>query len=236
MFEDLFSGIGDFIGDNPALVGGLASQIVGTILKARARDKVTSRQSALLRAHQERMRALQAEADAHMAQTIPQFTRPAQDAARANVQAKLEQSLTPAPTTEAEFVPGNPGAPAVVKTELARQMTDAIRKGRQHAKNTAALSAYGDQDVLNGITLNRNSQNVGRVADFARGTSGLLPTQLELAKGAGRGMTTAADIANGLGALGVGYALTRPDPSRISLSRMPELLSRNNGDLFAMRM
>lgn len=229
MFDNLsFSDfMPDFAGD-PALWTGIAGQIAGTALKARANRRVIDEQNARMAAYMQRQRALQAEAQAATAVPMQQMTAPNQEAARAQIAAQQEQAYLPTNTAEAEYIPANPGKPAVVQSDLARQMTDAIRKGRENAKALAGVTSYGRQSIDNNIMLNRSGQDVGRTLDFAQGNSSILPYQMQGAQRAGRGLNMASDIANGIGQVGILASLTK---QRAKPKKAPITFANGGGEL-----
>jgi len=195
---------------DPAFLSGLGAQMAATYMRSQANKRVTDQQNMMMALQRQKQQALQAEADANINKITPTMTREAQDAARMQQQARLEQSFTPTSTMEGEYLPDNPGAPEVVKSDLARQIAGAVAKGKSYAKASAGMAAYGQQNLNNNIALGRNAQDMSMLGDFSRGTSSILPYQLKGAQKAGQSLNTASDVLNGAGQLGALYGLTRP--------------------------
>lgn len=193
-----------------------AVQGAGTLLRARADNQVRNAQQSRIQAEMVRQHALQQQADARMAQALPQFTRPAQDQARTTLATNTQAQITPQSGQggTGEFVPDNPGSPQVVQSDIARAVAGAMQKGRDYAKTTANLSSYGGQNFANSIALNRNAQEMNRIGDFSQNSSAILPQELQGAQLAGRNTRVASDVANGLGQIGSIYALMRQQPKK----------------------
>lgn len=199
---------------DPAFLTGLGAQMAGTYLRAQANKKIIDQQDMLMALHRQKQAQLQAEADANINNITPTMTREAQDASRQQQQQRLEQSYQPTKDMAGEYLPDNPGAPEVVKSDLARQISEAVAKGKNYAKASARLNSYGQQNLNNNIALGRNAQDMSMLGGFSQGQSAVLPYQLQGAQRAGRGMNVASDIFNGAGQLATIYGLTRPKPAQ----------------------
>lgn len=225
---DLLPSPGDLgeIFTDPVLLTGLGGQFAGTYLQAERLRRLRQHQQGIVAAERERQRALQAEADAKIGAATNNLSFGNQEANRQALAQKYTEKFTPQAAAEAEYTT-NPGAPTIVRTELARQVSDATRKGSEYARRSADLASYTGQGQNNAIMLNRLNQDVGRVADFSRSRSGLLPYQLKAQLDKERGLGVASDVASGLGDLFVKAAITRPDPNR--KKRVPDWISGARG-------
>lgn len=215
-FGDTFTGMFE----DPELLSGLGLQAAGTIMRARALRDAQAKQAALIAQNRARQTTLQGEIDQRLAQSTAAMTRPAQEQSRQQIESDMAARFTPQRVDgSAEYVPGNPGAPAVVKTTIDKRIAEGAEKGRQYAGASAKLASYGQQNQKNAIALNRGGLDMGQTADFMRGNDTILPYQLQgvNTKLATSPLAIGSDIANGLGGLAMSYALTRPDPARMPL-------------------
>jgi hypothetical protein len=69
----------------------------------------------------------------------------------------------------------------VVKTEIARKITDALKKGSNRAKTQAKLGGYGDMTFGNQISLGRSRGELSQMSDFAGRSASLLPYEMQAA-------------------------------------------------------
>lgn len=77
----------------------------------------------------------------------------------------------------------------------------------QQGQALAAMRGFGD--TLGNIEFENaaNARGIGQIADFASGSSDVLPYELEAANGAGKVWGTIGDLATGLGSVATGAAL-----------------------------
>lgn len=190
-----------------------AIQAGGTMLRSRADEQVRQVQEQRMRDEMARQAAFKAQNAAALQAQIPTHTAPAQEAARTALAAKMQAQVMPqpgGPGNDGSFVPDNPGAPEVVKSDVARAVADALSKGRDFAKTTSNLSSYGGQQQANSITANRAHQDLNQVNSFSAGSSGVLPYELNAANRAGYGTRVASDVANGVGQIASIYSMMKP--------------------------
>ena len=196
-----------FLSDN-ALGLGLGAQVAGLILKNKAAKKTENQRDAYLAAESARQKRLFDEAEAARLAAQSRFTPEQQQAMRAENAAKGEAELQPtfAPQYEASLSE----QPAEVKTEVARKMTEAMKRGRESAKGLAGINAYGNVGLDNQIALARSGSDINRAANQGRASSSILQGEVQYgAPQAGANLYAAGDIAGGLGNIASLYAMKR---------------------------
>src|SRR3546814_18699204 len=85
----------------------------------------------------------------------------------------------------------------VCSSELS--LSDAEAAGRNEAAAKARLEGFGDLLLDSAIFRGRRGQEIGQIGGFARGSSGVLPLELEAAKSKGRGLGLLGDLQTGAG-------------------------------------
>src|SRR3546814_4673779 len=78
-------------------------------------------------------------------------------------------------------------------------LSDAEAAGRNEAAAKARLEGFGDLLLDSAIFRGRRGQEIGQIGGFARGSSGVLPLELEAAKSKGRGLGLLGDLLTGAG-------------------------------------
>lgn len=171
--------------------------------QSQARDNVMEEQTRAANMEAERRRQFQAQRQAQIDSALPKFTAQAQQGQQAAIADNLKSYLTPRerPSAATDFLPGNPGAPKEIQDGIAGQLAQALKKGQDYAGNLANVQAVGRSNFDNALQLGRLGESTGQVNQNEQNSAGLLPYELDAANRAGRGMSTAADLANGAGSL-----------------------------------
>ena len=194
----LFNSIG------PAQLAMFAgSQLLGSMMQDRAARKVEGARAATMAAERQRQSSIDQQRNNAINQALPKFGPGAQTAQHDDIAGKLEQYLSPEEhvALKGEYVKTNPGAPQVIQDGIAGKLSEALSKGKDYAKNLANVSAYGTNNFANAMTMNRLGENVGELNRSGAVSSSIVPLELQAAGNAGRGYSTMADIANGVGTL-----------------------------------
>lgn len=161
-----------------------------------------------------RQEALQKQADATVQRGITSFEPTNQDrqlqAAAANRTAGVANAT--AATPAAPYQAAVAAAPTEVKSDLGRQVGDALSQVQLQGARKAKLDAYGDTSMQQGFDLNRIKEQLGQLATNSRGMSSIVPYQLLDARLKGRGDANAADLAGALGKIGSYYAINAKKP------------------------
>jgi hypothetical protein len=116
-----------------------------------------------------------------------------------------------APSPDASDIPLNGNAPKVIRSAIAKRMSDAFAKTTDRARATAKLGAYGDMWGKNDIAVNNTGHKVGMFNNFSRGEAALLPADQELAgyvahkpsSGIGESIAALGTLAAGAGGAGM---------------------------------
>ena len=194
--------------DENALGLGLGAQVAGILMKNRAAKKTDNQREAYLAAESARQKRLYDEAEAARLAAQARFTPEAQQAMRTENAARGEAAL--APTFTPQYEASLSEQPAEVKTEVARKMTEAMKRGRESAKGLAGINAFGNVGLDNQIALSRSGSDINRAAGQGRASSSILQGELQYgAPQAGANLYAAGDIVGGLGNIASLYAMKR---------------------------
>lgn len=186
--------------------------LIGSYLaNQEAQGQVSDARNSRLRDEGLRQKALGAEADARLRETLAAQQRPAMEQDQRVAEASREQKYaTAAPTTADTGYVTAPSAPKEVKSELAARMVDAIRRGRQQSQALATLGATSDATANSQIGLARSAQDLNLIGGRSRASSAILPYELSDANRKGQGARTVADLFN-VASLGTGlYGMANP--------------------------
>lgn len=210
---------------NPTLIAAGIS-LAGTAYAARQQRQhqeraVEASEDAAL-AELDRQRGFQEESGQQFANTLSRFSEPAQLAALEESAGQRQQALE-SNLEEGFDVPLSGSTPEVVRSEIAKRMSDAVGQGRQQAKSLAKIGARGDVGIGNQVSLARGGQNLGDIAGFSRGSLGLLPADQRSAVNNVPQPSGIGDLIAGAGRLGLDYGLSggfgKGQPSTADLQR-----------------
>jgi len=209
-----------------ALISAAASA-AGTVVQTQAADEARDKQDRIRNGEMIRQDTLLAEQKRREQEgraltdaMTPKFAAESQKNAQTDIAAATEQQIAPDSADEikaAAYLPENPGAPTEVKDKLAATLADAIGKGKQHAKNRARLSAFGELGTNNQLGLQRTATDISAInADINRlqrsGAQSLsrMGADLQVAGRPDASSMALADVFNGIGQAGSLYSSTRP--------------------------
>lgn len=141
-------------------------------------------------------------------ESLSEFENPAKatQAKRAERQSEIEGAVTGSGADHNSGMPGS--TPEVVKSEIARRMTEALDAGKQEARGIANLGAFGDWQTGVGRAMGENANELGKWASFARGSSNVLPMELHAANQEGQGWGLASDVMGVAGSAAGMYGAT----------------------------
>lgn len=128
------------------------------------------------------------------------------DAVGALAQEKVNRVNT---LTEAEahnydpILAGQERAPAVVKTEIARNLADELAKSRAQIKAQATLEGFSGRSFDRGLQLSRSSTDMGNLGIFAQGDRNIFDSDMLKAQSAGQNWAMIGDILTTLGQVGM---------------------------------
>ena len=207
----------------------LANQGMSVIARMQAEKALARERNAILEAEQRRQAAYQQQANAQIAQAMQRLTPAAmqqgqQAGADLRVQANEERAR---PAEEAiasgEYSGVSPDAPKVVKENAAREIAKSLQKGRDYSRTQSALGGFGDAQLGAQIGLNRTGQSLNQLSSFSRGSSGIVPLELEGAQGAGYPYRVAHDIFGGLSDIGQIYGINAMKKKRPGINYDPTM-------------
>lgn len=188
------------------IAAGLAA--AGAASNYAGQKKVIGAREDVANAEGEKQKHYQDQADQVINENLVKQSPTAQNQSLAQTTAERTAALTPSASSGVDL-PGAGSAPIEVKSEAARSMSDAIRRGRARLGAQARVGASGQNQFNNRVSMNRGMGEIAQLADFSRGSSGVLPYALQGAENAGAGFRTAADLFN-LGSSAVGmYGMTQ---------------------------
>ncbi len=180
----------------------IASAAANKKAQSRVQDE-RGRRSSLERLRQAQ---LGEEADRTMRDVLASQERPQIDLNRAqaaDIREGKYNAAAPPPSAAGEYIV-NPSAPQEVRTEMADSMVRALDRGRQQAKSLAKLGGRSDAAFGTNVALGRSAQNLNRIGEFSRGSSRVLPYELEAANYKGENWRTIADLFQ-LGSMASGF-------------------------------
>lgn len=198
-----------------ALPAALASQVAGSYANHRAMTAQNQAQQRAIEESRVKQHHLQEEANQAVLGTADKFDPTTQNPQLQAAAAARTAAEAPAPMPTQGYQTTTASAPQVVQTDQERKLAEALTGGKEAAKRSGALQAFGDSAQTNQIALGRAGQRVGQLANFSQGVSNTLPFQLESAYNHGGNWSEAADILNSAGRVGTLYGLTRKKPGGI---------------------
>lgn len=202
---------------DPLTIAGVALSAGSMIANQSAQSSVMKARNSAMQAERQRQQTLQKEATA-----LNETSRGRYD----NFQGQQQQQggeLASYFNDQNEGLPtGDPNATGsliptsssnIVVREQEKQNAKAKNFSEQQGDALGNLRAFGD--VLGGIGRGqaRDASQIGTVGGFMRGSSNVLPLELEAANSKGGGARMLGDILGGLGSLGMSAGLSGAGPS-----------------------
>ncbi len=177
----------------------------GTGANYMASKKAEGARASAMAAERTRQAGYQQEAAATNAQAQDRYKgyQEKQDARAGDLASMFQASAAPEPTSDVAPAPAN----NVVAAESAKQKGKARDFTDRQGAALGELRAFGDLMGEIGRGQARDAGTIGQIGGFMRGSSSVLPYELEAAKGAGSGMKTLGDILGGLGSIGMNASL-----------------------------
>lgn len=213
-----------------AIVAALAAAAGGGLSaaqKQRAEGKIAETQQQQAADEIKRQDAYKQEAQKSLSDTLNQFQPDKQEKSLDDATTKrtdyLNQNLD---SQDNSYVPTSASGPSVVKTEVAKKLSDALGASRGYAASTARLGARNDMALGDAMALGEGQDNLNAVADRAGGSLSLLagkqkyaaaryahqPGFAELLQMAGGAASSAAMSAQGGGGEGQVNYYGNPSP------------------------
>ena len=186
---------------DPMTAISVGSMVAGNALQSKANGKVIKQRNARMADETARQDRLREQSSQIFDGTKDQFGRPKQDASLGESQGARVSAVNSA-VDGGHSNPATPvtgSAPTVVKGTIARAMTDALKTDRERGAAQAKLQGFGDLSLGNNINLTRSGIDLARLGDFSRGSSSILPMELEHANQAGAGLRQFGQLVSSAG-------------------------------------
>jgi len=185
----------------------LGGKLLGSSNEAKnAQAKINARNAAAQQ-EQQRQRIFQQSNDAAINNTLQDMSSETQQQSFGDLVAKREQAYTENAPPAAEFATISESTPQVVKSDLAKRVSDAISKSKAQAKALAKVGATGDVFQNNGLSINQAANSIGTTNGMARGSlTTNITEQTAAANNAGNKSSLFGDLLSGAGALGTAYS------------------------------
>lgn len=178
-------GIEAILGAVTSLVGTAASMSAQKEAEARAQRQAEARNNEMkrtLRKNDEIADQSRDRFNARVNRANQEQMEQDQAKAQENRETKLEEAVLAVPEDGTVAAPITGSAPAVVKSELAKRMGDAVAQGKNQAKALAQLSAYGDSWLNQGFLDQAAGRDIGVSNNFAAGNMAVLPYAQDFAE------------------------------------------------------
>jgi hypothetical protein len=192
-------------------IAGAALSIGSTVANAAGARKAAKARDSALAAERIRQGGLDREAQALNATSQDRYTD-----AGAKTEEKAK-SLGDFFTAEAPDEGANAGAASVMPTatndivtqEIAKKSGQAKQFTDQQGNALATMRAFGDVLGDTGRLQARDASEIGQIGGFKRGSSEVLPLELDAAAQKGAGLRLLGDILGGVGGVALNAGLTR---------------------------
>jgi hypothetical protein len=125
----------------------------------------------------------------------------AQAAAASNRLNAFKAVTTDANPIATGYLPGVTSAPSIVKTAGERAGAKANAATASLSQALANMSGFGDLQLANNIDIGRNSQSIGQIGGFMRGSLDALQPELDAAKQKGGNLRMLGSLAQSIGQL-----------------------------------
>lgn len=183
------------------ITASIALAAAGSVAQAAGVRKAQKAQAGAQEAERIRQKRYQSEADARASENLAATNKDATDkgmdkskaereAASAKAVSEVQAPLAPS----GENLAGDQTANAVIDAETAKQASKGLGFALQQGSAKANLASLNDVMFQNAISNARANQDIGRIANFARGSADVLPIELEAAARRGQGLRTLGSL------------------------------------------
>ncbi|MDR6870123.1 hypothetical protein J2Y55_001123 [Bosea sp. BE125] len=194
-------------------ITGVVLSGVAAAANASAQSKVQSARDDAMAAERIRQKGYDQQADATNAHAQDQYQNfEAQQGDRKTQLADYYKAQTAQPVDQTGPValPQSSSNVTVQAENTARGQAKAFTD--KQGDTLAGMRSFGDLLGTLGRGTARDAITVGQIGGFKKGSSAVLPYELEAANSKGSGMKMLGDVAGGLGKIGVSAGLSTPDP------------------------
>lgn len=187
---------------DPLTIGGIGLTGLSSIAHMQGETERAGERDRVQRAERVRQRGFEQESQGLFDQALNRVdktrqdadTKSAEDKRTGDVTRQLETTATPVDPSEAT----QPQDTSVVKSSNARELLKALNVGKTRAQRSAAVNAYGDNNLGVGFDLSRFGVRQVQLGNASQRSASLLPLELQEANTKGAGWDTLGT------ALGVG--------------------------------
>lgn len=194
---------------DPLTIAGAALSVGSTVANVAAANKAAKARNDALAAERIRQGTLDQEAQALNVQAQDRYT--GFEAKREEKAAALgDYFAPPAENSEANNAAAAlpSGANSIVTREMAKQSDEARAFTDQQGAALASLRSFGDMLGDTSRMQGRDASLVGQIGGFKRGSSNVVPLELEAAAQKGQGLRVLGDILGGIGGISLNAGLT----------------------------
>lgn len=213
---------------DPLTIAGLALTAGSTVVNSMAAGKVADARDDVMAAEQIRQRKLDQESDALNATSQDRYTgfEGKQDQKAQQLGDYFQQGSD---TTAEAAVDTPPSASNIVNRERTKQLGEAKAYSTQQDTALGNLRAFGDLLGDTSRLQARDAGQIGQIGGFKRGSSGVVPLELEDANNAGAGLKMFGDMMalggnvatiSGLGGKSFGDLFGAATPTNVSNSAL----------------
>lgn len=195
---------------DPLTIAGAALTAGSTVANSVAASKQAKARDQALGAERIRQRGFDQEADALNARSQDNFE---------GFEGKREAKAAALGDYFANEVPSGANAVAasvmpsatndIVTREMTKKSGEAKQFTDQQAGALAQMRSFGDLLGDNSRMMARDGSEIGQIGGFKRGSSNIIPLEMEAASQKGQGLRTFGDILGGVGGIALNAGLTR---------------------------
>lgn len=198
---------------DPLTIAGVVLTGASAAANSAAQSSVQKARDDAMSAERIRQKGYDQQADATNAHAQGQYEdfQPKQDE-RATKLGDYFKSQNAQPVTDAGPVAMPASSSNVTNIATEKASTDAKAFTDKQGASLGQLRSFGDLLGEYGRGTARDAITVGQIGGFKKGSSAVLPYELEAANGKGAGMKTFGDILGGLGKIGVSAGLSGATP------------------------
>jgi hypothetical protein len=175
----------------PMSIAALALTAAGTAAQIQGQRQAKKAWNSAQSAENARQSAYQQEGMGYFDKALDRSQKAEQDKILGDATTKRGDKYTGAVKdfdVNTDMLFGQQSAPEVVRNTVASKVQDAVDDQRLEGLRKALLDAWGDTQLQNAVANQRSGDKIGMVGRFANSSAGVLPLELEAAKGRGSGM------------------------------------------------
>jgi hypothetical protein len=201
---------------DPLTIAGIALTAGSTVANTMAQNKVAKARSQALNAERMRQQGLEREAETLNAASQDRYG-PAFDKGRQQTAQQLGDFLSNQDITKDTAIGGVAEAPPadsssdIMVQESNRQQQNAKAFTKQQGQSRGQLLSFGDYLGDTSRLQGRDASLIGQIGDFMKGSSSIVPYELDAASHKGDSLKAFGDILNFGGSLAMGKGLQNPN-------------------------